>query len=121
MSDSKELGRLEEQQVRSISSRFFARDLGSHETPGPGSSAGCLGRGPLALLFLALMFLTVLLVTIVVQVSKLPSSLGQERFRQEEIYQELTQLKAGVREFPERSRQEKIYQELTQLKSAVSE
>uniref|UniRef100_A0A2K6F890 Uncharacterized protein n=1 Tax=Propithecus coquereli TaxID=379532 RepID=A0A2K6F890_PROCO len=71
MSDSKELGRLEEQQVRSI---------GSHETPGPGSSAGCLGRGPLALLFLALMFLTVLLVTIVVQVSKLPSSLGQERF-----------------------------------------
>ncbi|XP_069352325.1 CD209 antigen-like protein 2 [Eulemur rufifrons] len=119
MSDSKELGLLEEERLTGSSSGFFARDLGSHQTPGPRSSAGCLGRSPLVLLFLAFMLLAVLLVTIVVQVSKLPSSLGQEQSRQEEIYQELTQLKAGVREFPERSRQDEIYQELTQLKAAV--
>ncbi|XP_045403526.1 CD209 antigen-like protein 2 isoform X2 [Lemur catta] len=105
MSDSKELGLL--------------GDLGSHQTPGCRSSAGCLGRGPLVLLFLAFMLLAVLLVTIVIQVSKLPSSLGQEQSRQEAIYQELTRLKAGPCEFPERSRQEKIHQELTQLKDAV--
>ncbi|XP_069335353.1 CD209 antigen-like isoform X2 [Eulemur rufifrons] len=121
MSDSKELGVLEEEQVRSSSIRFFARDLGSHQTRGLKSFAGCLGRSPLVLLFLAFMLLAVLLVTIVVQVSKLPSSLGQEQSRQEAIYQELTQLMAGVDEFPQRSKQEEIYQELTQLKARVDE
>ncbi|XP_069335391.1 CD209 antigen-like protein 2 isoform X7 [Eulemur rufifrons] len=96
MSDSKELGVLEEEQVRSSSIRFFARDLGSHQTRGLKSFAGCLGRSPLVLLFLAFMLLAVLLVTIVVQVSKLPSSLGQEQSKQEKMYQELTQLKAAV-------------------------
>uniref|UniRef100_A0A8C6EJB3 C-type lectin domain-containing protein n=1 Tax=Microcebus murinus TaxID=30608 RepID=A0A8C6EJB3_MICMU len=52
-------------------------------------------------------------------VSKLPSFLGQEHSRQDEIYEELSQLKAAVGEFPERSRQEKIYQDMAQLKAAV--
>ncbi|XP_045405231.1 uncharacterized protein LOC123636708 [Lemur catta] len=119
MSDSKELGLLEEERLTGSSSAFFARVLGSHQTPGCRSSAGCLGRGPLVLLFLAFMLLAVLLVTIIIQVSKLPSSLGQEQSRQEAIYQKLTQLKAGHCEFPETSKQEKIHQELTQLKAAV--
>uniref|UniRef100_A0A8C6EF53 Uncharacterized protein n=1 Tax=Microcebus murinus TaxID=30608 RepID=A0A8C6EF53_MICMU len=65
--------------------------MGSQKTPGPRSSA----------------------------VSKLPSFLGQEHSRQDEIYEELSQLKAAVGEFPERSRQEKIYQDMAQLKAAV--
>uniref|UniRef100_A0A8C5Y5U4 C-type lectin domain-containing protein n=1 Tax=Microcebus murinus TaxID=30608 RepID=A0A8C5Y5U4_MICMU len=73
---------------------------------------GCLGRGPLVLPFLFLLAGTV---------SKLPSFLGQEHSRQDEIYEELSQLKAAVGEFPERSRQEKIYQDMAQLKAAVGE
>nr|XP_012646219.2 CD209 antigen-like protein 2 [Microcebus murinus]XP_012646220.2 CD209 antigen-like protein 2 [Microcebus murinus] len=119
MSDTKELGLLEEEQLTGSSCRFFARHMGSQKTPGPRSSAGCLGRGPLVLPFLAFLLLAVLLVTIVVQVSKLPSFLGQEHSRQDEIYEELSQLKAAVGEFPERSRQEKIYQDMAQLKAAV--
>ncbi|XP_012496672.1 PREDICTED: CD209 antigen-like protein 2 isoform X2 [Propithecus coquereli] len=111
----------EEEELRTSSIRLFARDLGFRQICGLKSSAGCLGRSPLLLLLLYFMLLTGLLVTVFVQVSKLPSSLAQERSKQEEIYQELTQLKAGVHEFPERSRQEEIYQELTQLKAAVDQ
>ncbi|KAM9685337.1 CD209 antigen-like protein 2 [Trichechus inunguis] len=64
-------------------------------------SLGCLGQGcpPLVLLLLFLPLVTVLLVAVLVEVSKVPkvpSSKDLEHLKQEEIYQELTQLKARV-------------------------
>ncbi|KAM4887913.1 CD209 antigen-like protein A [Thomomys bottae] len=57
---------------------------------------GCLSRGhaPLLLKLLLLIFFSGLLLAVLVQVFKVPSDQGQSK--QEEIYQEMTQLKAGV-------------------------
>ncbi|MBZ3881534.1 CD209 antigen-like protein 2 [Sciurus carolinensis] len=63
-------------------------------------SLGCLGHGqvPLVLKLLCLVVLAGLLVAVLVQVSKVPGSQEQEQqlSKQEKVYQELTQLKAGV-------------------------
>ncbi|XP_002761722.3 CD209 antigen [Callithrix jacchus] len=96
-------------------------ELGFQQTRGYKSLAGCLGHGPLVLQLLSFTLLAGVLVAILVQVSKVPSSISQGQSKQEEIYQELTWLKAAVGELPEKSKQEEIYQELTQLKAAVGE
>uniref|UniRef100_A0A8I5YTR3 C-type lectin domain-containing protein n=1 Tax=Pongo abelii TaxID=9601 RepID=A0A8I5YTR3_PONAB len=60
------------------------------------SPAGCLGHAPLVLLLLFFTLFTGLLVAILVQGSKNPSSQRQEQSKQEEIFQDLSQLKAAV-------------------------
>uniref|UniRef100_H0XUL8 C-type lectin domain-containing protein n=2 Tax=Otolemur garnettii TaxID=30611 RepID=H0XUL8_OTOGA len=101
MSDSKdptaqELGLLEEEELKTRGTKFFARDLGFRHACGLKNFAGNMGCSSLVLLFLFFMFLAAFLVTILVQVFKFHSSLEQEQSRQEEIYQEVTQLKAEV-------------------------
>ncbi|XP_071461100.1 CD209 antigen-like protein A [Marmota flaviventris] len=64
-----------------------------------GSSAGCLSSGSALLLLqlLSLMVLAGLLVAVLAQVSRVPSSQGQEQeLSKQKVCQELTQLKAGV-------------------------
>nr|ABW34406.1 immunity adhesion receptor DC-SIGN [Aotus trivirgatus] len=117
MSDSQEprlqqMGFLEEEQLRGF---------GFRQTRGYKSLAGCLGHSPLVLQLLSFTLLAGLLVAILVQVSKVPGSISQGQSKQEEIYQELTQLKAAVGELPEKSKQQEVYQELTWLKAAVGE
>ncbi|XP_064238041.1 CD209 antigen isoform X3 [Aotus nancymaae] len=92
MSDSQEprlqqMGFLEEEQLRGF---------GFRQTRGYKSLAGCLGHSPLVLQLLSFTLLAGLLVAILVQVSKVPGSISQGQSKQEEIYQELTQLKAAV-------------------------
>ncbi|XP_076416238.1 CD209 antigen-like protein A isoform X2 [Peromyscus maniculatus bairdii] len=55
-----------------------------------------LGHVPLALQVFFLVVFSVLLLVVLVKVFKIPSSPGQEQSSQEKVYQELTQLKAGV-------------------------
>uniref|UniRef100_A0A2K5PLZ7 CD209 molecule n=1 Tax=Cebus imitator TaxID=2715852 RepID=A0A2K5PLZ7_CEBIM len=97
MSESQEprlqkMGFLEEEQLRG---------LGFRQTRVYKSLTGCLGHGPLALQLLSFTLLAGLLVAILVQVSKVPSSISQGQSKQEDIYQELTQLTAVVGEFLE--------------------
>ncbi|KAG3280542.1 hypothetical protein H1C71_007514 [Ictidomys tridecemlineatus] len=105
MSDFKEarvqqLGPLEKGLMMASGTRSSAEGSGFQLTSAFNSLAGCLGHGHISLV-LQLLCLTVLagiLVAALVQVSKIPSSQEQEQelVKQEKMYQELTQLKAGV-------------------------
>ncbi|KAL4674628.1 hypothetical protein H8959_018562 [Pygathrix nigripes] len=100
MSDSKEpraqpLGLLEEEELITSGMNFFPRDFGFRQTRGYKSLAGCLGHTPLVLPLLFFTLFTGLLVAILVQVSKNPSSQRLEQSKQDEISQDLSQLKAA--------------------------
>ncbi|XP_036022469.1 CD209 antigen-like protein A isoform X2 [Onychomys torridus] len=71
-----------------------SKEMGKQQL-GPLGHLG-LGHVPLALQVFFLIVFSVLLLVIVVKVFKIPSSPGQEQSSQEKVYQELTQLKAGV-------------------------
>ncbi|XP_011922658.1 PREDICTED: CD209 antigen-like protein 2 isoform X2 [Cercocebus atys] len=71
-------------------------DFGFRQTRGYKSLAGCPGPAPLVLPLLFFTLFTGLLVAILVQVSKNPSSQRLEQSKQDEISQDLSQLKAAV-------------------------
>ncbi|XP_076975682.1 CD209 antigen-like protein 2 isoform X2 [Tamandua tetradactyla] len=103
MSDPKKpmarhLGPLDEEELITSGIRHSPKDFGFQWTYGLRRFTGCLGQVPasLALQLFSLALFTVLLVAILVQVSEAPGSQGLENSKQEEIYQELTHLKAGV-------------------------
>nr|XP_039323049.1 CD209 antigen-like [Saimiri boliviensis boliviensis] len=110
-----------EEGLKTSGFRLFPRDFQFQQTYGHKSASGCLGHGPLVRQLLSFTLLAGLLVAILVQVSKVPGCISQGQTKQEEIYQELTQLKATVGELPEQSTQQEVYQELTRLKATVGE
>ncbi|XP_028713213.1 CD209 antigen-like protein A isoform X1 [Peromyscus leucopus] len=103
MSDSKEMGKkqlgpLDEDQLIASPTRYSIKGFGFQPNSGFSSFTGHLGLGhvPLALQVFFLVVFSVLLLVVLVKVFKIPSSPGQEQSSQEKVYQELTQLKAGV-------------------------
>ncbi|EGW00208.1 C-type lectin domain family 4 member G [Cricetulus griseus] len=103
MTDSKDMGKkqlgpLDEEQLISSHARYSTKDFSFQPNSGFSSFAGHLGLShiPLALQVFFLIVFSVLLVVVLAKVFSIPSSQGQEQSSQEKVYQELTQLKAGV-------------------------
>ncbi|XP_008053829.1 CD209 antigen-like [Carlito syrichta] len=122
MSDSKEpraqqLGLMEEEELMTSNIRSFPRHSGFPRTRGFNNLAGRLGHVSLVLWLLSFILFAGLLMAILVKVSKPPNSLSQEQ----QIFQELAQLKTAIDECPARSKQQEISQELAQLKTALNE
>ncbi|XP_005085336.1 CD209 antigen-like protein A [Mesocricetus auratus] len=94
----KQLGPLDEEQLISSHSRYSTKGFDFQPNSGFSSFTGHLGLShvPLALQVLFLIVFSVLLVVVLAKVFSIPSFRGQEQSSQEKIYQELTQLKAGV-------------------------
>ncbi|XP_012374545.1 CD209 antigen [Dasypus novemcinctus] len=95
---ARQLGPIEEEELITSGIRHSPKDFGFRQFHSLRSFTGCLGRSHALLLLqlISLTLFTVFLVAILIQVSKDPSSEGLEHSKQEEIYQELTHLKAGV-------------------------
>lgn len=92
----RQLRPLDEELLTSSHTRHSIKGFGFQTNSGFSSFTGCLvhSQVPLALQVLFLAVCSVLLVVILVKVYKIPSS--QEENNQMNVYQELTQLKAGV-------------------------
>lgn len=95
---AQQLGSLEEEEQITNSNRISPQAFGFQRTPDSKTFTGCLGWGQVSLVLLLFSFklFAGLLVAILVQVSNIPRPQGLEHSKQEEIYQELTQLKSGL-------------------------
>ncbi|XP_076779881.1 CD209 antigen-like protein A [Arvicanthis niloticus] len=96
--EKKQLGPLDEELLTSSHTKYSIKGFGFQPNSGFSSFTGCLVHShvPLALQVLFLTVFSVLLVVILVKVCKIPSSQGQEESNQKNVYEELTQLKAGI-------------------------
>lgn len=103
MSDFKEvgaqqLGSLDEEELITSDTRYSFRRFGFQPAGGLRSIAGFLGHGHISLVLklLCFMLLAGILVTVLVKVSKVSHFHEQKRSKQENIYQEFTQVKAEM-------------------------
>ncbi|KAL1773306.1 SIGNR1 alpha [Sigmodon hispidus] len=88
------LGSVEDEEWMISGTRCSSKSSRLQSNSGIKNVAGCLGHGQITVVLqlLSFLFLAGLLLIVLVQVSKTANTRGQEESKQEDIYQELTQL-----------------------------